>query len=88
MKKTFSLVVGTGLILAASASFAATKTNLTNNWICTTNASSAATDVDKAADDKMAKTAASAASAAKAYAYAAQNCRDCTKITCEAQANQ
>ncbi|KTC87697.1 MULTISPECIES: hypothetical protein [Legionella] len=85
MKKTFSLVVGAGLILAASASFAATKTNLTNNWICTTNASSAATDVDKAADDKMAKTA---ASAAKAYAYAAQNCRDCTKITCEAQANQ
>lgn len=36
----------------------------------------------KSANDKMANTA---DAADKSFAFAAQNCRDCTKITCEAK---
>ncbi|WP_028389638.1 hypothetical protein [Legionella fairfieldensis] len=85
MKKLLSTMLGTGLIFAASVSFAtantttAPATDLSAKWTCTTNASSATTDTDKAADDQMAKMA---TSAANAFSAAAQNCRDCTKITC------
>lgn len=80
MKKLVSLLIGGSLVLAANAVFANEKTDLTNKWSCTTNASTASTDADKAADDKMAK---NQTSAAGAFAMAAENCRDCTKITCE-----
>jgi len=82
MKTIYSILTGASLIIAASTGFAADKTDLTGKWTCTTNASSASTDTDKAADDKMAK---NAGSAADSFAFAAQNCRDCTKITCEVQ---
>lgn len=67
-------------ILGSCASFAATKTDMSSKWICTTNASSSDVAADKAADDKMANTA---GAADQSFAFAAQNCRDCTKITCE-----
>ena len=66
--------------LGSSISFAATQTDLSSKWICTTNASSSDAPADKAADDKMGNTQ---GSAAQSFAFAAQNCRDCTKITCE-----
>ena len=76
MKK---VLIGTILMLTASFGFAAAKTEMGNNWVCTTNASSADTDADKAADNQMANKANSATSS---FGFAAQNCRDCTKITC------
>ncbi|WP_058534653.1 hypothetical protein [Legionella saoudiensis] len=76
MKK---LIIGF-FILGSSISFAATQTSMDSKWICTTNASSSDNPSDKSADDKMANTQ---NSAAKAFAFAAENCRDCTKITCE-----
>ncbi|MBA3537434.1 MAG: hypothetical protein H0T84_12645 [Tatlockia sp.] len=79
MKNVISLLIGGSLILATSVGFAAEKHHAGNNWTCTTNASSAATDAEKAADKRMEKPG----SAAKAYKYALQNCRDCTQITCE-----
>ena len=78
MKK---LIIGF-LILGSSVGFAASQTDLNSKWICTTNASSSDAAGDKVADDKMASTQ---ASATQAFAFAAQNCRDCTKITCEAK---
>ena len=84
MKGIKQLMVAGFFVLAVTTSLAGTKTALDANWICTTNASSSSVEADKAADDKMAK---SATSAADAYALAASNCRDCTKITCEAQSN-
>jgi hypothetical protein len=60
---------------------ASSKTDLDTNWSCTTNASSASTDADKAADNRMAN---EKAPVKKAFSLAAENCRDCTKITCEA----
>jgi hypothetical protein len=69
-------------LLGSCVSFAATQTDMSAKWICTTNASSSDVDADKAADDKMANTA---GSAAESFTFAAQNCRDCTKITCEAK---
>lgn len=82
MKGIKELMVAGLFVLASATSMADTKTPMDANWICTTNASSSSVEADKAADDKMAK---SATSAANAYAFAASNCRDCTKITCEAQ---
>ena len=82
MKNILSLVVAGFFVITASTSMAAVKTGLHSNWICTTNASSSSVKSDKTADDNMAKTA---GSAAKAFAFATENCRDCTKITCEAQ---
>lgn len=67
-------------ILGASASFAAANTDLNSKWICTTNASSSETATDKTADDKMAN---NQSSALESFNFAAKNCRDCTKITCE-----
>ncbi|KTC82119.1 Uncharacterised protein [Legionella cincinnatiensis] len=69
------------LILGSCVSVAATNhTNMHSKWICTTNASSGANYKDRVADDKMAHTK---GSAAKSFAFAAKNCRDCIKITCE-----
>jgi hypothetical protein len=70
--------------MATDTTVATTKTAMDARWICTTNASRSSVEADKAADDKMAQTA---ASSVDAYAFAASNCRDCTKITCEAQSN-
>lgn len=99
MKGILNLAIAGAFIFATSMSMAAdstttsttsttstntTKTDMNTNWTCTTNASTATTDADKAADDQMAKNVTSATSA---FAMAAQNCRDCTKITCEAQSS-
>lgn len=84
MKGMKQLMVAGLFVFAATTSMAATQTAMDANWICTTNASSSSVEAEKAADDKMAK---SATSAADAYAFAASNCRDCTKITCEAQSH-
>jgi len=70
------------LVLSSSTLFAATATNLTQNWICTTNASSSSVAADKNADKKMADTKSAVSSS---FLYAEKNCRDCTKITCEVQ---
>ena len=78
MKK---LIIGF-FVLSSSVSFAASQTDINSKWICTTNASSSDAAADKAADDQMAK---NQGSATKSFAFAAQNCRDCTKITCEAK---
>ena len=80
MKRISTLLLGAGLILMTSSAIATTKTIQDANWTCTTNASSSNVDADKAADTEMSGTA---RSAAEAYAFAAKNCRDCTKITCE-----
>lgn len=80
MRIQLATILGSSLLFIASGSFAASKTDLSTSWICTTNASSSNVASDKAADDQMANTA---KSAADAFTFAAQNCRDCTKITCE-----
>ncbi|KTD22871.1 Uncharacterised protein [Legionella lansingensis] len=82
MNGVLKLVLG-GLLLATMASgFSASRTDLTKNWICTTNASSSADAAEQAADKKLSETK---ASANNAFASAAANCRDCTKITCEVE---
>lgn len=80
MKKITSLVLGTSLLIASATGFAVTA--MDSKWMCTTNASSSSVEADQAADNQMQK---NAKSAAEAYAFAAKNCRDCTKITCEVQ---
>ena len=82
MKKIILSLIGSSLILASTGNFAANKTDMMSKWICTTNASSSDVVSDKTADDKMAKNATSVSAASN---FAQQNCRDCTKITCEAQ---
>lgn len=79
MKK---LLLAAAILALGTSSFAATATDMSNKWICTTNASSSDVAADKTADEQMKNTA---GSAADSYAFAAKNCRDCTKITCEAQ---
>ena len=79
MKKL--ILIFTGLILGSSV-YAASVTDMNSKWICTTNASSSDVASEKAADEKLANTQ---SSASNAFAAAAQNCRDCTKITCEVQ---
>jgi hypothetical protein len=80
MKKLFLtmtlLILGTSFVVAASA------TDMTTKWTCTTNASSSDLSRDKASDDQMSK---ATGSVGESFAYAAKNCRDCTKITCEAK---
>lgn len=76
------LLAITFLAFSSSFAFAASATDMTTKWICTTNASSSELAADKAADEQMKNTA---GSAADSFAFAATNCRDCTKITCEAQ---
>ncbi|MFJ1269271.1 hypothetical protein ACD661_11955 [Legionella lytica] len=68
------------LVLGTSTVFAASSTDVTKNWVCTTNASSSDVATEKAADEEMEKHHASAASS---FDLAVKNCRDCTKITCE-----
>jgi hypothetical protein len=80
MKKITTILITSSLTVLMSTGFAASATDLSKSWNCTTNASSANTDSDKIADDKLANTNTSAASA---FSLASQNCRDCTKITCE-----
>ena len=81
MKKLF-ILAGTCAVLTMTTPVMAiqAKTSLNANWICTTNASSSSLPADNAADDEMAKVA---KSAAEAFGFAANNCRDCTNITCE-----
>ncbi|MFC3909530.1 hypothetical protein ACFORL_10660 [Legionella dresdenensis] len=67
-------------VLGSSAVFAASTTDMSKNWTCTTNASSSEVASDKAADDQMANARGTASSS---FDMAAKNCRDCTKITCE-----
>ncbi len=81
MKSILTLGVSIFLVAASTVTLAAdTKTSMDTNWICSTNASSSDAAGDKAADDRMAT---NASSAADAFSFAATNCRDCTKITCE-----
>lgn len=77
MKKLLLVI----LMFGSSFVFAANSTDMDNKWICTTNASTSDAAEDKAADDSMAK---KAGSAADSFAFATKHCRDCTKITCEA----
>jgi hypothetical protein len=95
MKGVLTGFVASAFLFLGSTAFAndttaTTNTNTTNttktsmdHWTCTTNASSAETDADKQADKDME----TAKSAADAFKHAADNCRDCTKITCEAQSS-
>ncbi|HHF7350065.1 TPA: hypothetical protein ACPSKE_003284 [Legionella feeleii] len=80
MNSLFKIILGGFLAVASTCLVAGSTTDMSKDWTCTTNASSATTDADKAADDKLANTKDSATSS---FSSAAQNCRDCTKITCE-----
>ena len=68
------------LLVGMTTTFA--NTDMSAKWLCTTNASSSDVAADKTADDQMAK---EQGSVAKSFEFAAKNCRDCTKITCELQ---
>lgn len=81
MKGLFNVILAGVFVVTASTSLAAT-TKMQSSWVCTTNASSSSVDSEKKADDKMAKAKKSVSSA---FAYAKAHCRDCTKITCEAE---
>lgn len=78
--KTLKSLFMVGLLSASALTFAAENTSMTSDWICTTNASSSDVEADKVADKKAAD---HAQSAADSFAFAAQHCRDCTKITCK-----
>jgi hypothetical protein len=82
MKNTLLSLIGSGLILLSASTFAASKTEMNDKWMCTTNASTSEVASEIAADKQMSTTS---MSAAKAYLFAVENCRDCTKITCEVQ---
>jgi hypothetical protein len=76
------ILLAISLFLCSTFTFAANATDMSANWVCTTNASSSDLEADKAADDTMAK---NPVSAANAFGLASNNCRDCTKITCEVE---
>lgn len=88
--KAYKLIVTSCLISFCSFTFAAeatadhqkavTKTDLSKNWNCTTNASTSNTAEDKKADEDMSK---NKSSLKKSIGLAEKHCRDCTKITCE-----
>ncbi|TAL64011.1 MAG: hypothetical protein EPN84_04175 [Legionella sp.] len=82
MKNIILTLIGGSLILVSASSFAVSKTDMEAKWICTTNASTSEVASEIAADKQMST---NALSATKAFAAASENCRDCTKITCEAQ---
>lgn len=84
MKMFISLVLGAALSLVTLGGFAADEVMHSSaaNWMCTTNASAAETEKDKAADERMADKT-KLQTSADAFRMAEQNCRDCTKITCE-----
>jgi hypothetical protein len=71
------LIINSGPAIAVSNQ---PPTSLDEKWTCTTNASSSDIDADKTADDYMAQ---AQGSASKTFDFAASNCRDCTRITCE-----
>ncbi|KTD17847.1 hypothetical protein [Legionella jordanis] len=88
MKGILNLVAA-GLLVVSAGAFASSSDNNTSNtnatsmdsnWICTTNASSSSVAADQQADQDMKN---QAKSASDAFNFAAQHCRDCTKITCE-----
>lgn len=84
MNKLVTLL-SSAILIASTATVcmaAETKTSMKDNWICTTNASSSDLTNDKDADEKMKSDAKSASSA---FSFASENCRDCTKITCEVE---
>jgi hypothetical protein len=85
MKGMLYLVAAGFLMFSATGGFATTTTNTSmDNWTCTTNASSSSVASEQAADKEMQE---KPKSAADAFAFASQNCRDCTKITCETNSN-
>ena len=78
-----NLILGFLVLGAASTGFAATApTDMSAKWNCTTNASSSDDAKDKAADEKLSQ---SSGAAKDSFKMAEENCRDCTKITCEAK---
>jgi hypothetical protein len=79
--RVITTLLAAGVFFISTTGFAASVTSLDSKWTCKTNASSSSVDADKAADKQMSETA---KSAADAFTFASQNCRDCTKITCEA----
>lgn len=82
MKNILMSLIGSSVILVSASSFAVSKTDMDAKWICTTNASTSDVTSDVAADKLMST---HATTAKKAYEMAAENCRDCTKISCEVQ---
>ncbi|WP_454784345.1 hypothetical protein [Legionella sp. WA2024007413] len=64
----------------ATSSNSKTKTSMSSNWVCTTNASSSDKKADQDADKRMSE---HAGSAAKSFSFAQKHCRDCTQITCD-----
>ncbi|WP_187347021.1 hypothetical protein [Legionella genomosp. 1] len=82
MKRNLPIIISGLLLSFASVSMAdnTTPTPMDKNWTCSTNASSSDVAADQDADKQMDNTP---KSAADAFAFAAKNCRDCTKITCE-----
>ncbi|AMP90204.1 hypothetical protein [Legionella pneumophila] len=80
MKNILLSLIGSSFIIVSANGFATSKTDMEANWICTTNASTSEVASDIAADKQMSTTA---LPATKAFSFAAENCRDCTKITCE-----
>lgn len=76
------ILLSSGLLIASSFAYCASSTDLTTKWICTSNASSSDKADDQKADEHMKSIQ---GSAADSFAFAAKHCRDCTKITCEAE---
>ncbi|KTD00625.1 hypothetical protein [Legionella feeleii] len=62
MNSLFKIMLGGFLAVASTCLVAGSTTDMSKDWTCTTNASSATTDADKAADDKLANTKDSATS--------------------------
>ena len=65
---------------ATTNSNSKTKTSMSSNWVCTTNASSSDKKTDQDADKRMSE---HAGSATKSFSFAQKHCRDCTQITCD-----
>lgn len=82
MKHILMSLIGSSLILVSASGFAVGKTDMEAKWVCATNASTSDVTSDVAADKLMST---HATTAKKAYEMAVENCRDCTKITCEVQ---
>lgn len=78
--KKLSILAGGCLIALSSVGFSAATTDLSKQWVCTTNASSSDVAADKAADEQMKNTP---GAVADAFKFASDHCRDCTEIECE-----
>lgn len=68
-------------LIGSSSLVFAENTDLTAKWSCTTNASHSELVTDKGVEGAIA----AQRSAVDAFDFAAKNCGDCTKITCEVQ---